>query len=53
MSGTGGGGGIIIHAQTKPHDHHHFTKEDLAAIIAALPDGDLKTRLQAIYDSLS
>lgn len=52
MSGTGGGGPIIIKAAAEGPDHN-FTADELAEIISHLPDGDLKTRLQAILDSLT
>lgn len=47
------GGGIVVHAQDAPQTPHSFSKDELAEIISHLPDGDLKTRLQAILDSLT
>lgn len=50
MSSTGGG--IVVHAQSKPHDHHHLSKEEVEAILSHLPDGPLKDKWQAILASL-
>jgi hypothetical protein len=50
MSGQqqGGGGGIILHNASVVKQ---ITKADLAAWIATLDDGDLKTMLQELHDS--
>lgn len=50
--GSGSGGPIIIRNNVQNQDHS-FTADELAEIISHLPDGDLKTRLQAILDSLT
>lgn len=56
MSGTGGGGGIIIHSQTKSGPHMRrrtvLTADDIAAWIASLADGPLKSKLQELLDDL-
>lgn len=56
MSGTGGGGNIIIHSRTNSGPNLRrrtdVTAEEIAALIALLPDGDLKTKLQDLLDDL-
>lgn len=45
---SSGGGVIIITNTAKPTNTFVTSVSDLEAIVAALPDGDLKTALQAL-----